>query len=305
MKIKFTSVKLLTLLLVTPLLVKDISVAASSAGHQSEEKKSLRRRLVQSEGCILVQVEIRTGGNTSETQWRCELQPNDAEQAGLLFVDLEGIDEADFEEGTVSGITTLLVEDAVIADGALKIPHGSKKNFGKIDKRGPAEDAKKKRGKTELGEVGTSRNLAPIPIGVRKVLVVRVTATDATATSSITTLGGNIFGTGLSSSSVSMSERYNSCSYGETVMTPFNGSTPKVTITNGIIELQISTSVQGKNAFTSENDVTSALKTYLGVSDLSSVFDHVMLCLPPGTKWPDESNPPDSYVWYAYGKLRL
>ncbi len=230
---------------------------------------------------------------TSENVWRCELQPADAQQAGVLFVDLEGVDDIDFDTQAVSGLTTLFAEGAVIANGTLKIPKSAKKTFGKIEKRGPAESGKKQKPKaTEQQEIaGANRKLAPLK-PVRKVLAVRVVASDATTTASLVTLEGNIFGTGTASSPVSMSERFGSCSYGQTLMTPYIGQTPaNVAINNGMVQVQISTSVAGKDSFAVEDLVESALMTFLNIPNLASVFDHVMLCLPPGT----------SGGWIAYG----
>lgn len=217
--------------------------------------------------------------------WECELQPIDADQAGVQFVALEGINDISLDHEAVSGETTLFVEGAVITDGKLVIPKESKKTLGKIDKRGPAESSK-------MHKSDASRNLAPSNPIVRTVLAVRVQASDRVTTANLGTLSGDIFGTGKPSSAISMSERFPSCSYGEVRMVPYNGQTPSgVTIRDGVVEVSIGPAVNGVERSTILNTVLGALRSHLGISNLATSFDHVMLCLPPGT----------AGRWIAYG----
>ena len=134
---------------------------------------------------------------SSFARWECELQPFDADQAGLQFVELEGIYDISLDEEAVSGETTLFAEGAVIADAKLVIPKESKKTLGKIDKRGPAASSKTSK---------TGRKLAPVSPEVHTVLAVRVQANDVATKASLATLSGSIFGTGKASSAISMSE---------------------------------------------------------------------------------------------------
>ena len=222
---------------------------------------------------------------SSVAHWECELQPTDADQAGVQFVALEGISDIPLDQEAVSGETTLFAEGAVITDGKLVIPKDSKKTLGKIGKRGPAESSK-------TSKTGAGRQLAPANPVSHTVLAVRVQANDGVTTANLATLSGDIFGTGKASSTSSLSERFPSCSYGEVRMLPYNGQTPSgVTIQNGVVQVQINAVVSGISSSTIHNTVVSALRTYLGISDLATVFDHVMLCLPPGT----------ASGWIAYG----
>jgi hypothetical protein len=107
------------------------------------------------------------------------------------------------------------------------------------------------------------------------------------------TLRGDIFGIGRDSTAVNLKERFNSCSYGQTLMNPFIGQTNSgYVVDNGVVEVQISTLVTGQSDSIVKNAATAALSTLLGISDLSTTFDHVMLCLPPGT----------TGGWIAYGR---
>jgi hypothetical protein len=259
------------------------------------EQPGLRRRLVQLEGCIITKVDVQSEDQTSQEEWRCELQSADAEQAGVQFVALEGLENFDFDkEGIVSGLTTLLAEGAMIVDGTLKILKGSEKFWGKIERRGPAEKTKQQKEKKKNKDRKQSRLLAPSEPNYRSVLAVRVVATDSTTSADLQTLSDDIFGT--NGSAVNLRERFESCSYGEIQMLPYNGMTPSgISIQDGVVEVEISDAVTGGFNRGIETAVLSELSTHLGISDLAAEFDHVMLCLPPGT----------SGNWIAYGACRL
>ena len=76
-------------------------------------------------------------------------------------------------------------------------------------------------------------------------------------------------------------------------MNPFsNQTTSGYVVDNGVVEVQISTLVTGQSDTIVKNAATAALSALLGISDLATAFDHVMLCLPPGT----------TGGWIAYGE---
>jgi hypothetical protein len=231
---------------------------------------------------------------TGTEYWQCELQSSDIAPTGTLFVDLDGLGDVDLNVEAVSGRTTLLVDGGYIANGVLTAPPGSKRQFGQIDRRGPAEA--KKRGQNNNGSSGGNigvRNLSPVEPDSRTVLAVRIKAADSTTTASLDTLRGDIFGVGRSSTDVSLKERFQSCSFGQTLMNPFVGQTNNgYTVNNGVVEVEISINVNGQSDTTVRNAATTALSTLLGIADLSTKFDHVMLCLPPGT----------TGGWIAYGR---
>ncbi len=256
-----------------------------------QKTKGVRgRRVIQSQGCILSKVDVQLEDQTSEEYWHCELQSSDASETSTRFVVLEGLDDLDLDAEAISGRTTLLIEGAVIADGRLKAPEGAVRKFGKVEKRGPSEANKKRK---QEGEGKQARQLAPLQTDMKKVLAVRVKAPDSTTTASLETLRGDIFGIGQGETAVTLSERFKSCSYGQVLMTPYSGQTASgFTVENGVVEIEISTLVSEQDSHTIKNAVTQALSSLLGISDLSAQFDHVMLCLPPGT----------SGGWIAYGR---
>jgi hypothetical protein len=239
--------------------------------------------LSQSKGCILSKLEKQLEGQASVEKWQCELQDADAVNAGRKFVDLEGIEEEELKS-IESGTNTLYSEFAVIANGKLKIPKGAAKHIEKAEARGPAAKGKNK-GK---GTKKNKRSLTQVA-DVRTVLAVRIRANDSTTSSSVATIGNEIFGN--SGDVVNLKERFQTCSYDEMLMEPFEGTTATgETVTGGVVDIQVNTNVNGQDDGDVKDATVAALTERFG--DLPSQFDHVMLCIPPGT----------SGGWIAYGK---
>jgi Gametolysin peptidase M11 len=122
-----------------------------------------------------------------------------------------------------------------------------------------------------------------LAIGDRTVLAVSVVANDASTTSSIEQIANFTFGTG--GDPVNLVSQYSACSYNKLRFVPTTDSRT----TNGVYKVAINMSVIGVGDIPVENAIISALTTQFGV--LSSKFNHVMICFPPGT----------SGSWIAYG----
>ena len=197
---------------------------------------------------------------------------------------MEGLDDANLDFQAVSGVTTLLVEDAVIADGAINAPKGKAKSFGKAEPRG----RKNKKNKDKEDE----RRLAPLAVDERLVLAIRVIARDASVTATASQLRADIFNVG-DTDGVNLVERINSCSYGKMKITPFNNAVGGVSINTGVLEVNINQAVAGADRNAIKNAALAAASSKLGGANLASVFDHVMVCLPPGT----------ATSWIAYGRF--
>jgi hypothetical protein len=197
----------------------------------------------------------------------------------------------DFDkEEVTSGLTTFLAEGAVIADGTLIVPKGAEKSWDKIEKRGPAEKKKQQKDKKKDEGREQGRLLAPSEPDYRSILAVRVVAADSATSADLQTLSDDIFGT--NGSAVNLRERFETCSYGDTQMLPYTGETPSgVSIQNGVVEVTISNVVNEVANSGIRISVLSELSSYLDIPNLANEFDHIMLCLPPGT----------SGSWIAYG----
>ena len=155
-------------------------------------------------------------------------------------------------------------------------PQGSKIHFGEAAE----DDSRFLRG---FGD--TQRELAA-PSGIRRVLAIRVEALDSNTTSSEVEISNKVFGT--SGDKINLSERFNSCSYGELQVLPFSGHTNTGFYINetsdnvGVVTVSINETVTGRNHGAIRNAAEVAAIELLG--DLESQFDHVMFCLPPGTR---------------------
>jgi hypothetical protein len=244
------------------------------------------------EPCVMIR-EVRDykrsdvggGGNGERNPWKCEVQGADVDSFGLSIVDIEGLDAEDvLGDQVISGVTTLRARGAEFANGRLNIPSGSQTVFGRAAPRGPVNN--NGNGNKVFSNNGTGhRGLAITSGGVTKtVLVIRVKGGGASTTSNMATLSDNIFGT--SGDSINLKSRYNECSYGDLKMEPFVGTTSKGVVIPagsraGVVEVSISNTVSGRSDDTIREAVTTAATKLLG--NLPSQFDHVMLCLPPGT----------------------
>ena len=120
-------------------------------------------------------------------------------------------------------------------------------------------------------------------------------ATDKSTTSTLDQIRNFVFGT--LGDAVNLKERFQRCSYGQTVIKPYNGTTQLGRIVpNGVYQVNITTPITGQYEVTIENAVVLKLKAGLG--DLASQFDHIMYCLPPGTKDSDTG----LTNWTSYGE---
>jgi hypothetical protein len=192
------------------------------------------------------------------------------------FLKIKGIDDAqitEWKKSLTSGENTLFAADAEIIDGQeLVIPKNSK---WFIAPRGPG---------TNNGQGNGNKNSRRmLAIGDRTVLAVSVVANDASTTSSIEQIANFTFGTG--GDPVNLVSQYSACSYNKLRFVPTTDSRT----TNGVYKVAINMSVIGVGDTPVENAIISALTTQFGV--LSSKFNHVMICFPPGT----------SGSWIAYG----
>ena len=251
--------------------------------------QGIRRRLVsQTTECILVKLDMRFIDGTTLERWECELMGDDAINAGARFVELEGVEPGHLAEVT-SGTNTLFVNGATIANGKLVVPYGAKMQFGTIEPRGPAAQKElQARENAESYSTNQGRMLLPL-VNQKLVLAVRIVALDSVTTASVDTISDKVFGT--FGDSVNLSERYRSCSFGEVIMTPFSGTTTTGrTIQNGVYQISIPTNIVGVTNTVVRDQVEAALTQELG--NLPSQFDHVLLCIPPGT----------AGAWIAFSK---
>lgn len=227
--------------------------------------------------CTVVRVETQYNESAVDfyslaptEEFKCALHPDDRKMAGRHFVDIQGVDTKQFYNIT-SGETTIEVDGAIISNGAYTVPSGASINFGRKETRRRLDKSN----------------------GQKKVLVVRANTAGGNTVSQRDDIVDAIFGT--YGNTISMRSQYLGCSHGKLDTVPFEGSTTTgYEVTNGIIEVSISEDYTGRTRYDAEEGLYNAAENLVG--DLESQFDHVILCLPPGTS--------DGWVAYAYGKLR-
>lgn len=251
----------------------------------------IRRRLRQSEPCVVL-VEARAirndeGREDSEVhthhhkkRFVCALQGSDATEAGWMIVSIKGdIEEQELEEHVghqkIGKKTTLRVSGAEIDrnTGTLIVPSNTTHEYQTIETEGQQEQ----------GTFATGNSQS------RKVLALRVRAKDNEPSYGNAFLRDEVFGTG--SDEVNLSERYNSCSYGQVQMVPYDGTTTTgKTISQGTAQVYVNVNAEGRSDDDLVNRALNVAEDKYG--DLPSQFDHVMLCLPPGTA--------GNWIAYAY-----
>ena len=220
--------------------------------------------------------------NNNQDNIVCELLDEDVDMAGQYFVPILGIDEAGLAH-VVSGETTLLADGAAFFDGALQIPADAAIEFGTVDENDARKLQRQRRQQQQQQQEQPHRHLERA-IGERKVLAVRVIGEDVSTTASSNDIANNIFGT--AGDTATMASQFQQCSHGKLEMQPFTGrTTTGVLVQKGVVDITIPNIVNGADRRTIEQAVQIAAKTKVG--DLRQ-FDHVMLCLPPGSsgnKW--------------------
>lgn len=194
-----------------------------------------------------------------KSEWTCELMGEDSALSNNSFVDVKGLTEEYFiENQVISGVTTLSVNGSVIEGFELMIPEGATPTLGVAKK--------KKKG----GEKEGRHNRRLAVVGVKTVLVVRVSARDRTTTASESTLATEIFG-----DTSSLKSQYNACSHGKLQFVQATGNN----VANGVTTVTVSSNIAGQSYKTVEGLVTSAVQSQRGTIK----YDYVMYCLPPGT----------------------
>lgn len=209
------------------------------------------------EPCTLLNRVVNNGGGNEESYWDCEVPS--ANGISTMVVKIEGINVENYGQNLVSGETTLYAPGITIARDRAHVPSNANPVFGRS------------RGSRRLAATGN-----------RKVLVLRIIATgdnpNAETTASASTVSDKVFGTG--TDLVNLKSQYSSCSDRQLDIVPASSADGNG-IVNGVMTVTIPNSVS-EGDITITNAAINQAATNLGFS-LNSQFQHVMVCLPPGT----------------------
>ena len=223
--------------------------------------------------CILALVKTQFEDRTEEHHWECEIDALDNDGIGGKFVELNLNFDLDYNDPAVGllepGVTTLQADDVILA-GSKAIVRGQPK-FSKKPKKSQSH-------RRHLEMTGT-----------RTVLVVRVIANGVSPTLSSEDLARSVFGTADSDGNTNdfnLASGFAQCSYNQLLFEP----TPNDIAENGVYTVSIDETAEGASAASIRNAALEQLKDDLGTSDLNSLFDHVIFCLPPGKSKGENEN---------------
>jgi hypothetical protein len=236
-----------------------VAVSGSKSGQGGLRKGNQNRSRLQTEPCLLMLKKTLMEDGSEIEEVDC-YDPS-TEQ----FVHISGSSQLlkDFHDGEItSGSSTLMQEGAYFDDveGSLIFPDLAN---------------------VQYGDDPEARRKLAVTTGTKKMLAVRVIASDATTTSTESEISDAWFGT--SGDAVNLKSQYEACSYNKIQIDPANTTD----VSNGVKTVTISNTVNG----TADGVIRDAVTTALG-SSFTSQFDHVMLCLPPGTS--------EDWIAYAY-----
>lgn len=127
-----------------------------------------------------------------------------------------------------------------------------------------------------------SQSKSPLSFdGAKSILVIRVMGneTGQEPTADTSTISRRVFGG--SDDNLNLKDGYASCSGNQLSIEKATGYDQ---IVDGVIEVQLSVSTTNQTGPTLENAVVAATKAKLGTNqELESIYDFIMICLPPGT----------------------
>lgn len=139
----------------------------------------------------------------------------------------------------------------------------------------------------DLGEPESRRLGAKI--GTRSLVIIRVTAADASPTYSAADMSDAFFGTHGDPNNLKL--RFALCSMNKLLFNPGTGAG----FTDGVTELSITNNIVGNNVHELVSIVTKAIVAKFG-SSLGSSYDHIVYALPRGTTY----NAGGSNGWLAF-----
>jgi hypothetical protein len=214
----------------------------------------------------------------TDQTWTCELDGDDFNISGQEFVHVKGLDDEFFITNNVSsGETTLMSPNAYIMGSDIFIPESSASDItlGRASKKKALKNRGKRSQETSSGE-DKEQPPRQLEQDIRTVLVVRVESTTdgSKTTPSESKLRDDVF-----EDDVCLASQYAACSHGKLHFVPatFDGL-----VNNGVITVRIHSVINGVSTDTVQSNVVSEVNSLFG-EPVSDLFDHIMLCLPPGT----------------------
>ena len=216
--------------------------------------------------CTMQQTLMQYEDSEEEEYWEC------FDEITGRFYDLNYKFESDYKDPRigriVSGMTTLHSDKAIMIS----------------EEKVAISDEPQFRQKMPISDY--SRRLRMT--GTKEVLVVRVDARDTKTGPTEEVLAREVFGiedSNGNTDSWNLSSAFDQCSNGKMKFQPTNDSK------NGVYSVSLNESILDKKHTDVRTKVLQKLSNDFGISDLNTVYDHVIICLPPGLKT-------NSGMWY-------
>ena len=200
--------------------------------------------------------------------------------SGQEFVDVKGLDDDFFISNNVtSGETTMMSTTSYIMGSDMIVPDDTATSEIMLAHTPKKQPRDKHLGKSKDDDDETSSSSdehRQLQQDIRTVLVVRVKSlTDGSETTpTVSQLQDDVF-----EDNVCLASQYAACSYGKLQFVP---ATYGNLVSNGVITIAINSDVDGVSTSTVQSNVVDELDALFG-DNVSNLFHHVMLCLPPGT----------------------
>lgn len=239
--------------------------------------------------CQIKVLDIQYADRDGEQEYRCVIETDEPSvNSDMTYaVDLDNDSVAAFKMELNAGKVYATIprgkvsrkrgaRDQVIAPPGTKI---------KLSKERPRSKNSPVRRRRRPRDASNPRRLKVQKIGTSTVLVLRVSAADRNTTLTAKELSDRIFGT--DGDQINLVSVYSNCSASKLKFIPATGQN----ILNGVGEIVLPQRIGGMNSVDVDNLVVAVGNAKFG--ELSSLYDHVMLCLPSGT----------AGSWLAYGYL--
>ena len=225
---------------------------------------------------VVLSIMVTNEVGSDQEHVECQLRGADlTEDESFRMIRIKGLAPGWAEENEIeSGVSTIFAQGSCIDDGSLFINTDEELiivNSGKDSSKGDGN--------------GSVRNLENV---VKKVLVLRIVAKDSTTTATEAELADDLFGA--AGDVVNLQSQFKACSYDQL---QFNALASNTEVgTDGIYTVSLpNTTVVGQDDTSILVAAVNEAKAQLG-DNLENIADHVMVCLPPGTK--------GGWIAYAY-----
>lgn len=232
-------------------------------------------------------------GSGAHEEWVCELAEVDAEASGAQFVKVHGLSKEFFDmEGVISGETTMAAPAALIEGASLEVPQDAEVTLANTlppEERVTSYDSSSSKSsksdrRLRKRNVNKTQRRLQTTTGTKRMLVVRVNANDGSTTPSSAKLTNDVF-----DDANCLRSQYGRCSYNKLQFVKGTGTG----VSGGVLTVNLNNNVKGRDRNVVQLEVQDAVKKHFNNNaNWRSNYDHVMICLPPGTM--------GNWIAYAY-----